>query len=152
MEYIILYIFAYIKLTITRSANVPTSRDARISPPIVKESAVTSASKSLELSTNVALDSYVVSLKQNEEWVNAMVDGPDAEMNDGVAHYKSGSVFVQGTSHVLDDAAEVTVVGSERVSSGLTDVVVALSAGEKGDGSLPSSADDEEAAANPSRV
>ncbi|GJY70162.1 hypothetical protein Tco_0473144, partial [Tanacetum coccineum] len=38
----------------------------------------------------------------------------------------------------------------ERVSSGLTYVVVALSAGEKGDGSLPSSADDEEATANPS--
>nr|GFB09463.1 hypothetical protein [Tanacetum cinerariifolium] len=44
-----------------------------------------------------------------------------------------------GTSHVLDDVAEVTVVGSERVSSGLTDVVVALSASEKGDGSASSS-------------
>ncbi|GKB78990.1 hypothetical protein Tco_0945885 [Tanacetum coccineum] len=85
-------------------------------------------------------------------WVNAMVDGPDAEMNDGAAHSKSKSVFVQGTSHVLVDVAKVTVVGLERVSSGLTDVVVALSTGEKGDGSLPSSAVDEEAAANPFRV
>ncbi|GJW24528.1 putative reverse transcriptase domain-containing protein [Tanacetum coccineum] len=49
-----------------------------------------------------------------------------------------------GTSHVLDDVAKVTVVGSERVSSGLTDVIVALSAGEKGDGSAPSSTIEEE--------
>ncbi|GKG50593.1 hypothetical protein Tco_0521693, partial [Tanacetum coccineum] len=59
--------------------------------------------------------------------VNAMVDGSDPEMTDGATHAKSGGVFVQGTSHVLDDVAEVTVVGSERVSSGPTDVVVALS-------------------------
>ncbi|GJS49509.1 hypothetical protein Tco_0599630 [Tanacetum coccineum] len=104
-------------------------RDARVSPPITKESTVIPTSKSLE--------------------VNAMVDGPDAEMNDGAAHSKSESVFVQGTSHVLVDAAKVIVVGLERVSSCLTDVVVALSPGEKGDGSLPSSAVDEEAAANP---
>ncbi|GJU47959.1 gag-pol polyprotein [Tanacetum coccineum] len=106
-------------------ANVPTLRDACISPPIAKESTVTPASKSLEFSTNVAPAPFAVALEQNEEW---------------------------GTSHVLDDVAEVRVVGSERVSSGLTDVVVALSAGEKGDGSLPSSAVDEEAATNPSRV
>ncbi|GJZ56274.1 hypothetical protein Tco_0611467 [Tanacetum coccineum] len=86
------------------------------------ESTVTPASKSLELSTNVAPASFVVILEKNEEW---------------------------GTSHVLDDAAEVTVVGSELVSSSITDVVVALAAGEKGDGSLPSSVVDEEAAANP---
>ncbi|GJR32801.1 hypothetical protein Tco_1109033 [Tanacetum coccineum] len=74
-----------------------------------------------------------------------MVDGPDVEMTDGAARSKSGGVFV----HALDDVAEMTVVGSERVSSGLTDVVVALSAGEKGDGSLPSFAVDEEPTANP---
>ncbi|GJW98074.1 hypothetical protein Tco_0179882 [Tanacetum coccineum] len=93
--------------------------DARVSPPIAKESTMTPASKSLELSTNVAPASSVIALEQNE------------------------NVFMQGTSHVLDDAAEVTVIGSERVSSGLTDVVVALSACEKRDGSLPSSAVDE---------
>nr|GEW12513.1 hypothetical protein [Tanacetum cinerariifolium] len=59
-------------------------------------------------------------------------------MTDGTAHSKSGCIFVQGTSHVLDDVAEVTVVGSKRVSFGFTDVVVAFSAGEKGDGSAPS--------------
>ncbi|GJT16454.1 hypothetical protein Tco_0875160 [Tanacetum coccineum] len=95
---------------LVRPANIPASRDARVSPPIVKESTVTSASKSLELSDNV------------------------------------------GTSYVLDDVAEVTVVGSGRVSSSLTDVVVALSAGEKGDGFLLSSTTDEEATANPSGV
>ncbi|GKF98167.1 hypothetical protein Tco_0296950, partial [Tanacetum coccineum] len=56
-----------------------------------------------------------------------------------------------GTSHVLDDVAEVTAVGSKRVSSGPTDVV-SLSVGEKGDGSLLSSTTDEEAVVNPSRV
>ncbi|GKG48989.1 hypothetical protein Tco_0513136, partial [Tanacetum coccineum] len=73
---------------------------------------VTPISKSLELSANVAPVSFVVVSEQNEG---------------------------QGTSHVLDDVAEVTVVGSERVSSSLTDVVLALSAGEKGDGFSPSS-------------
>ncbi|GJZ51380.1 hypothetical protein Tco_0605895 [Tanacetum coccineum] len=106
-------------------ANVPTSRDARVSPSIVKESTVTPASKSLKLSTNVAPAPSVVALDQNKEWVNAMVDGPDAEKTDGVTASKSRR--------------------SERVSSNPTDVVVALSIGEKGDGSLPSSAVDEEA-------
>nr|GEW45662.1 hypothetical protein [Tanacetum cinerariifolium] len=132
--------------------NVSTLRDAHVSPSIAKESTMTPASKSLELSTNVAPNSSIVALEKNKEWVNAIVDGPDAEMNDGAAHSKSGGVFVQGTSHVLDDVAEVTVVGSECVSSSLTDVVVALSAGDKGDGSLPSSIVDEEATTNPSRV
>ncbi|GJU23356.1 hypothetical protein Tco_1156698 [Tanacetum coccineum] len=99
--------------------------DARVSPLIAKELTVTPASKSLELSTNVAPTPYVVALEQNEEW---------------------------GISHVFDDVAEVTAVRSERVSSGSTDVVVALSVGEKGDVSLPSFAIDEEADANPSRV
>ncbi|GJZ60805.1 hypothetical protein Tco_0616621 [Tanacetum coccineum] len=137
---------------LARSANVPTSRDACVSPPIAKDSIVKPASKSLELFVNVVPAPFAVALEQNEEWVNAMVDGPDIEMTGGVAPSKSRSVFVQGISHVLDDVAEVTVVGSERVSSGPTDVVVALSVCEKGDGSLPSSAADEEAAANPSRV
>ncbi|GKB72873.1 hypothetical protein Tco_0934285 [Tanacetum coccineum] len=57
-----------------------------------------------------------------------------------------------GTSCVLDDIVEVTKVGSERVSSDPSNVIVALSAGKKGNGSLPSSAADEEVAANPSRV
>ncbi|GKB43016.1 hypothetical protein Tco_0887958, partial [Tanacetum coccineum] len=81
-----------------------------------------------------------------------MVDGPDVEMTDGVAYSKSGGVFVHGTYHVLVDVAEVTVVGSWHVSSGLTNVVVALFAGENVDGSLPSSVADEDAIVNPSRV
>ncbi|GKF47346.1 hypothetical protein Tco_0137148, partial [Tanacetum coccineum] len=131
-------------------ADVPTSKDAHVYPSITKESTVTPASKSLELSTNVAPVPFVVALEQNEEWVNDMVDRPDAEMTDGAAPSKFGSVFVQGISHVLDDVAEVTVVGSDRVSSGPTDVVVALFVGEKGDDSLPFFAVDEEAATNPS--
>ncbi|GKB36350.1 hypothetical protein Tco_0881292, partial [Tanacetum coccineum] len=137
---------------LVRPTNVPTSRDAYVSPPIAKESTMIPASESLELSSNVVSAPSIVASKQNKEWVNAMVDGPDAEMTDGAAHSKSGGVFVQGTSHVLDDVAEVTVVGSERVSSGLTDVVVALSAGEKGDGSLPYFVVDEVVTTNPSRV
>ncbi|GJW37770.1 hypothetical protein Tco_0060690 [Tanacetum coccineum] len=130
-------------------ANVPTSRDACVFPLIAKESTMTPASKSLELSTNIAPAPSVVALEQNEEWVNAMVDGPDAEMTDGAAPSKSRGVFVQGISHVLDDVAEVMAVGSERVSSCPTDVIMALSVGEKGDGSLLSSPVDEEASPNP---
>ncbi|GKG52910.1 hypothetical protein Tco_0550022, partial [Tanacetum coccineum] len=37
---------------LARSANVPTSRDACVSPPIAKESTVKRALKSLELSVN----------------------------------------------------------------------------------------------------
>ncbi|GJW75636.1 hypothetical protein Tco_0135006 [Tanacetum coccineum] len=86
------------------SANVPASRDARVVPT-----------------------SSVVASEQNEEWVNVMVDGPDPRMIDGATHAKSESAFVQGTSYVLDEVAEVTVVGSECVSSSPGDVVVALS-------------------------
>ncbi|GKE57906.1 hypothetical protein Tco_1497091, partial [Tanacetum coccineum] len=85
---------------LVRPANVPIPKDTRVSPPIAKESTMTHVSKSLELSANVIPASSIVALEQNEEQV---------------------------TSHVLDDVAEVTVVGSERVSSGLTDVIVALS-------------------------
>ncbi|GJR08230.1 hypothetical protein Tco_0790882 [Tanacetum coccineum] len=137
---------------LARSANVLASRDARVSPPIVKESTVTPAFESLELPANVIPASSVVASEQNKEWVNVMVDGLNPEMTDGATHAKSESAFVHGTSHVLDDVAEVTTVGSEYVSSGPTDVVMALFVGDICDGSLLSSAADEEAAANPSRV
>ncbi|GKE09093.1 hypothetical protein Tco_1412644 [Tanacetum coccineum] len=136
---------------LVRLANVPILRDTRVSPLIVKESTVTPVSKSLELSANVAPVSSAVVSEQNEGQVSTAVDGSDLEMTDGAAHSKFGGVFVQGTSHVLDDVAEVTVVGSERVSSSLTDVVLALSAGEKGDGFSPSSTI-EEVVVPPSRV
>ncbi|GJR37619.1 hypothetical protein Tco_1213303 [Tanacetum coccineum] len=93
--------------------------------PGAHESIVTPASESLDVSAIVFPASSAVASEQNEE---------------------------PGTSYVLDDVAEVTVVGSGRVSSGLTDVVMALSVLEKGDGSLPSFAADEEATANPSGV
>nr|GEU69533.1 hypothetical protein [Tanacetum cinerariifolium] len=135
-----------------RPANIPTSRDDRVSPPIAKESTVTPAFESLELSANVVLSPFVVAFEQNEEWVNTMVDGPGVEMTDGAAYSKSGGVFMQGISHVLYDVAEVSMVGSGHVSLGLTDVVVVLFAGEKGDSSLNSFATDEEAIANLSRL
>nr|GEX95383.1 hypothetical protein [Tanacetum cinerariifolium] len=55
-----------------------------------------------------------------------------------------GSMFVQGASHDVNDDAELTLIGSERVSSNPSDVIVAFSIGGKGDGSLPSSVVDEE--------
>ncbi|GKF58098.1 hypothetical protein Tco_0171635, partial [Tanacetum coccineum] len=133
-------------------ANIPALRDARVSPPIAKESTVTPTSESLELPTNVVPSSSVVASEQNEEWVNDMVDGPDPKITDGSANAKSGSVFVQGTSCAFDDTVGVTEVGSERASFSPSEIVVALSAGKKGDGSLPSSTADEEAVSNPSRV
>ncbi|GKD82738.1 hypothetical protein Tco_1349577, partial [Tanacetum coccineum] len=69
---------------LARPADVPTSRDAHVSPPIAKESTVTPASKSLELSTNVVPAPSTVTLEQNMEWVNAMVDGSNVEMTDSV--------------------------------------------------------------------
>ncbi|GJT70890.1 hypothetical protein Tco_1030176, partial [Tanacetum coccineum] len=104
---------------LVRPSNVPIPRDTRVSPPIAKESIVTPVSKSLELSANVVPASSAVALEQNEEQVSDAVDGSDLEMTNGVAHSKSGGDFNQGTSHVLDDVAEVTVVGSKRVSSAL---------------------------------
>ncbi|GJX09268.1 hypothetical protein Tco_0199127 [Tanacetum coccineum] len=121
---------------LVRPANVPIPRDTRVSPLITKDSTMIPVSKSLELSANVVPASLAVSLEQNEEQVSAVVDGSDLKNMRVACHARSKSegVFVQGTFYVLDDVAEVTVVGSKRVSSGLTDVVVALSAGEKGDG------------------
>ncbi|GJT34115.1 hypothetical protein Tco_0924534 [Tanacetum coccineum] len=124
---------------LVRPANVPIPRDTRVSPLITKDSTMIPVSKSLELSANVVPASLAVSLEQNEEQVSAVVDGSDLKITDGAARSKSEGVFVQGTFYVLDDVAEVTVVGSKRVSFGLTDVVVALYAGDKGDGSALSS-------------
>ncbi|GJX96776.1 hypothetical protein Tco_0352574 [Tanacetum coccineum] len=105
-------------------ANVPTPRDARVSPPVAKESTVTPVSKSLELSANFDLTASVVASEHNEEMVSMSV--------------------------VFDDVVELAGVGSGRVSSGLNDVVVALSASEKGAGLTPSSVAGEEAGVNPS--
>nr|GEX15902.1 hypothetical protein [Tanacetum cinerariifolium] len=135
---------------LVRPASVPIQRDTLVSHPIAKDSTMTSISKSIELSANVIRASYSFALEQNEEQVSAAVDGSDLEMIDGATHSMAGCVFVQGTSHVLNDDAEVTVVGSERVSSGLTDVVVAHSR-DKGDGSTPSSTV-EEVVVPPSKV
>nr|GEY90593.1 hypothetical protein [Tanacetum cinerariifolium] len=102
---------------LVRPANVLIPRDTRVSLPIAKESTVTPVSKSLELSANIVPASSVVALEQNEEQMSVAVDGLGLEMTDGDAHSKS----------------------EECVSSSLTNVVVAFSAGEKGDGSAPSS-------------
>ncbi|GKB69239.1 hypothetical protein Tco_0930651 [Tanacetum coccineum] len=87
------------------------------------------ATKPLSLLANVVPASSVVASEQNEEWVNAMVDGSDPEMTDGATH------------------AKVMLCLAFPPWRGVT-----LSVGEKGDGSLISSTTDEEAAANPSGV
>ncbi|GJY47500.1 hypothetical protein Tco_0436563 [Tanacetum coccineum] len=100
-----------------------------VSPHVVKELNVTPASKSLELSANVDLTTSVVASEHNEEMVNA-----------------------EGMSVVLDDAVELAGVGSGHVSSGLNDVVVALSTGEEGDGLAYFFVAGEEAVVDPSGV
>ncbi|GKC85579.1 hypothetical protein Tco_1141296 [Tanacetum coccineum] len=132
-------------------ANVPALREVRISPP-TKESTVTPASKSLELSNIVNFTAFNVASKHNEDMVNDVVDGSDPKMTDDTATIKSGHAFVHGISVSLDDVVELVEVGSRRVSSSPNDVVVAFSAHEKGDGLDPSSTVGEEAAANPFRV
>nr|GEV38289.1 hypothetical protein [Tanacetum cinerariifolium] len=93
--------------------NVPIPKDPHVSSPIAKESSVTPVPKSFELFANVAPVSSVVASEQNEEQVNAVVDGSDFEMADAVE--------------------------SKRIFSVPTDVVAALSVGRKGDGSITSS-------------
>ncbi|GKF23875.1 hypothetical protein Tco_0076197 [Tanacetum coccineum] len=134
-----------------RQANVPASREVRVSPP-PKESTVTPASKSLELSTNVNFNAFVVASEHNEEMVNVEVDTSAPKITDDTATVKSGHAFVQGISVALDDSVDLIKVGLGRVSFGSNDVVVALSANKKGDGLDPSSTIGEEAAANPFRV
>ncbi|GKB49128.1 hypothetical protein Tco_0899881 [Tanacetum coccineum] len=109
---------------LARPTNIPTPRDTHASPPIVKESTVTPISKSLELSVNVVPISSVVASERNEE---------------------------QGGFRILDDVVKVAAVESERVFSGPTDVVVALSIDGKGDVLIPSYVADEEAVINSSK-
>ncbi|GKE11338.1 hypothetical protein Tco_1414889, partial [Tanacetum coccineum] len=123
---------------LVRPASIPIPRDTHVSPPIAKESTVTPVPKYLELPANIAPVSSVIASEQNEEQVNVVVDGSNLEIADGAAPSKSGGIFVQGVSYVLDDVVEATAVESECISSVPTDVVVALSVGGKGDGSIPS--------------
>nr|GEW59636.1 hypothetical protein [Tanacetum cinerariifolium] len=116
---------------LVRPANVLILMDTRVSTTIAKESTVTPVPKSFELSANVAHVSSVITSEQNKEQVNVVVDRSDFEMADGATPSKSGGVFVQGVSHVLDDVIEATVVESERIFCVPTDVVVALSVGGK---------------------
>ncbi|GJU23013.1 hypothetical protein Tco_1156355 [Tanacetum coccineum] len=101
------------------------------------------------LSSGLLMLFLPVALEQNGEQVNAMVDGSDLEMADGTARSKSGSVFVQGVSRTLDDVTDLVEVRSGRVPFGPDDVVVALSAYEKGNGLDSSSTAVEEASINP---
>ncbi|GKB76460.1 hypothetical protein Tco_0943355 [Tanacetum coccineum] len=110
---------------LVRPANIPILRDAHVSPPITKELTVTPASKSLELSTNADLTQSVVASEHNKE---------------------------MGISVALEDAVKLVVVGSGCAPSGPNDVVISLSAGEKGDDLVPFFAADEDAVVNPSGV
>ncbi|GJU95093.1 hypothetical protein Tco_1319849 [Tanacetum coccineum] len=67
---------------LVRPTNVPTPRDSCISPPVTKDSTVTPASKSLELSANVDLTASIVASEHNEEMVTVEVDGSDPKMID----------------------------------------------------------------------
>nr|GEW74522.1 uncharacterized mitochondrial protein AtMg00810-like [Tanacetum cinerariifolium] len=58
-------------------------------------------------------------IRQNEEWINAMVDVP----NNG----EPKAVFVQGISNIVDGYVGLALDGLGHVFSGLSDVVVALS-------------------------
>ncbi|GKG35015.1 hypothetical protein Tco_0437711, partial [Tanacetum coccineum] len=98
---------------LARPANVSASRDSCVSPPLVKESIVTLAFKSLELPSNIIPISSIAALQPNKEWVNAMVDGPDLEMTNIHADANLGNVFVQDASHAVDDDVELALVGSE---------------------------------------
>ncbi|GJV81710.1 hypothetical protein Tco_1517580 [Tanacetum coccineum] len=133
---------------LVRPANVPALREVRVSLP-PKGLIVTPDSKSLELSTNVNFTASDVASEHNEEMINVEVDGSNPKMADDTVTLKSGHAFMQGIYVALDDAVELVEVGSGRVSFGPNDVMVSLSAHEKGDGLDPSSVAGEEFVANP---
>nr|GEU81149.1 hypothetical protein [Tanacetum cinerariifolium] len=83
-----------LSLKIGSSGQRPPSRDARVSPHITKESTVTPASKSLELSTNVDLTASTIASEHNEEMVNAKVDESNPKMTDDTIAAKSAHDFV----------------------------------------------------------
>ncbi|GJV13441.1 hypothetical protein Tco_1354982 [Tanacetum coccineum] len=99
----------------------PLSVPLQLEPENWLESTVVPVSSSLELPSKVDPSFYVVVPEQKEEWINAMVDVSDNEMTGDAGNGKPMEVFVQGISHAVD--------GSGRVSSGLSDVVIALSVG-----------------------
>ncbi|GKA64548.1 hypothetical protein Tco_0764255 [Tanacetum coccineum] len=135
------------------SVSSPNEPKSRVFPPyVIQELTMTLASTSLELLFNTVPTSSTAALEPNKEWVNVMVDGSDHKMTGGAANAKHSSMFVKGASYVVDDATELTVEGSKRISSSPSDVVVALSTREKGDCSIPSSVVDEEVVATPYRV
>nr|GEV94979.1 hypothetical protein [Tanacetum cinerariifolium] len=106
-------------------ANIPILRSTRVSPTIAKELTVTYVSESLELFTNVNLTVSTVSFEHNKE---------------------------MGISIALDDVTELVEVGLGHVPSGPDDVMVALSAHEKGNGLDSFFTASEEAVVNPPRV
>nr|GEW69558.1 hypothetical protein [Tanacetum cinerariifolium] len=115
---------------------VPGVQDTHVSPTVVKESNVTLVSSSLELPSNDVPFLHVAALGKNKEWVNTMVDTPDNKMADGVVNDKSRDVFVKVVSHtVSEDDGSSLAQGPKRVSFSPNDVVVALSVGEKDNGS-----------------
>ncbi|GKE32354.1 hypothetical protein Tco_1451676 [Tanacetum coccineum] len=121
---------------LARSEDVSDPKDTRVSPPIAKESIMTPVCSSLGLPSNDVLFSSATALGHNEEWVNVMVDTPYNKMADGVVNDKPRDVFMQGVSHtVSEDVGSSLAQGQERVSFGPNDVVVALSVGEKDNGS-----------------
>ncbi|GJR43829.1 hypothetical protein Tco_1311932 [Tanacetum coccineum] len=95
------------------------------------------------LSIHRTKEEFVVVLKKISQFVpgahDRLAEASYCEMVDVAANAKPGDMFVHGISHVVDDVTELTVTGSECASSGPGDVVVALSAREKDDGSVPSS-------------
>nr|GEV23504.1 hypothetical protein [Tanacetum cinerariifolium] len=75
------------------------------------------------------LEKISQSVPGRREWANVMVDGPYHEMTDRAVDANLWNMFVQGASHAVDDDFKLTLIGSERVSSGPSDVVVALFVG-----------------------
>ncbi|GJU01332.1 hypothetical protein Tco_1111670 [Tanacetum coccineum] len=133
---------------ISEHATEPLSVILQLEPKKL-ESTVTPIFESLELSANVNFTASTVAFEHNEEMVNAEVDGSDPKMTDDTTAVKSGHAFVHGISVALDDFAELVEVGLRRVPSVLDDVMVALSAYEKGDGLDSFSAAGEEAIVTP---
>nr|GEX50991.1 hypothetical protein [Tanacetum cinerariifolium] len=96
-------------------------RDARVSPPVAKESTAIPALKSLVLSTNVYLTAVIVASKHDEEMVSAKVDGSDPKMTDDTITAKFGHAFVKSIEK--SDGLTPSFVASEEAAVNPTEIM-----------------------------
>nr|GEW41207.1 hypothetical protein [Tanacetum cinerariifolium] len=93
---------------LARSVNVPTLKDTRTFPPVMKELTVVLVSFYLELPPKAAPSSSTATNEQNEEWINVMVDVPDNKITGDAGNGKPMEVEKYDGSLPSSGVAEET--------------------------------------------